>query len=66
MSIYMNYVKNLRFDERPDYAFLKGIFTNLLVSTYNEEFTFDWFLEVPILEAPNVSKYMVYHIILLY
>jgi hypothetical protein len=50
----MSYVRNLRFDERPDYNFLKGIFTNLLYQLYNEEFLFDWVLEVPIIEAPNV------------
>ena len=55
-SIYMSYVKNLRFDERPDYNFLKGLYTNLLYQTYNEEFLFDWILPVPLIEAPNVSK----------
>jgi len=53
----MNYVKALRFDERPDYIFLQNLFSNLLISTYNEPFCFDWLLEVmPRGEAPNVSK----------
>jgi hypothetical protein len=53
-SIYMSYVKNLRFDERPDYNFLKGIFTNLLYQAYLEDFMFDWILPIPVIEAPNV------------
>lgn len=56
----MSYVKNLRFDERPDYNYLKGIFTNLLSSLYTEEYLFDWVLEVPIEEAPNVYMYIIY------
>ena len=46
-TIYMKYVKSLRFDERPDYDFLKGLFTELLSSLYSEKFYYDWTLRYP-------------------
>ena len=41
-EMMLSYARNLRFDERPDYTFLKGIFTDLLFDNYFEEFVFDW------------------------
>ena len=52
----MNYVKNIRFDERPDYNFLKGLFIDLLFLTYNEKFMFDWTLPNLTDEPPNKKK----------
>ena len=52
----MNYVKNIRFDERPDYNFLKGLFIDLLFSMYNEKFLFDWTLPNQMDEPPNKRK----------
>ncbi len=46
-TIYMKYVKSLRFDERPDYDFLKGLFIELLCSLYTEKFYYDWTLRYP-------------------
>lgn len=55
-STYLNYVKALRFDERPDYTYLKNLFLNLLHNTYNEPFVFDWMIGPNMAEdAPNVS-----------
>ena len=45
---YLNYCKNLQFEERPDYEFLKGLFGRLLglvISNFNirrNELIFDW------------------------
>ena len=45
---YMNYCKNLKFEERPDYDFLKGLFVKLLglvVTNFKlqpNEIIFDW------------------------
>ena len=45
---YLNYCKNLKFEERPDYKFLKGLFGKLLglvISNFNlkrNEIIFDW------------------------
>ena len=53
MTVYMNYVKNLRFEDRPDYDFLRGLFIKTLttcVSVYNIEksnLRFDWSFENP-------------------
>ena len=45
---YLNYCKNLKFEERPDYEFLKGLFGRLLglvITNFNlrrNEIIFDW------------------------
>ena len=45
---YLNYVKNLKFEERPDYKFLKGLFGKLLglvITNFNlkkSQVIFDW------------------------
>ena len=45
---YLNYCKNLKFEERPDYEFLKGLFGKLLglvITNFNlrrNEIIFDW------------------------
>ena len=46
-SVYLKYVRNLRFDERPDYDFLKNLFIERLYSLYTEKFYFDWTLRYP-------------------
>ncbi|MCQ2815830.1 MAG: casein kinase 1 family protein [archaeon] len=53
-SIYMNYVKGLKFDERPNYDFLKGLFTDLLFSLYTPNFFYDWTLRYPD-DAKNIK-----------
>lgn len=50
----MNYCKNLKYNERPDYNFLKVLFIDLLYMHYNEKFLFDWTLPDPSMDAPNV------------
>jgi serine/threonine protein kinase len=47
-SQYMNYVRNLKFTEKPDYFFLKGIFAELLFTYYMEKFYLDWTLPKPV------------------
>ena len=50
-SIYLNYTKNLRFEDRPDYEFLRGLFVkrmNIIISTNNlakYQLNFDWSLD---------------------
>ena len=45
---YLNYCKNLKFEDRPDYEFLKGLFGRLLglvITNFNirrNELIFDW------------------------
>ena len=51
---YLNYTKNLRFEERPDYDYLRNLFVKLLgtcASLYNltrEFLRFDWCFDDPI------------------
>ena len=51
-SMYMNYIENLGFYEKPDYNYLKGLFGNLLFTFYIEKFYFDWNILSP-KEIPN-------------
>lgn len=46
-SIYLSYVQNLRFNEKPDYNYLKNLFGNLLFGSYIEKFFFDWNIAKP-------------------
>lgn len=53
-SNYMNYVRILRFNEKPDYFFLKNIFAELLFVYYIEKFYFDWKYPSPQETPPNL------------
>lgn len=49
-AYYFHYCKNLKFEDRPDYATLKCLFYDLLmqqssVNSISPEFTFDWFVD---------------------
>jgi casein kinase I family protein HRR25 len=40
---YMNYVRNLRFDEKPDYSFVRKLFRDLFIRDgYHYDYVFDW------------------------
>ena len=39
---YLTYCKNLKFEEKPDYAYLKGMFTGLKKKMKKIELVFDW------------------------
>lgn len=40
---YMTYCRNLRFDEKPDYSYLKNMFKDLFVkSGFEMDYVFDW------------------------
>ncbi|KAJ1984283.1 serine/threonine protein kinase [Dimargaris verticillata] len=42
-AIYLNYTRSLRFDDRPDYAYLKRLFRELFVREgYKYDYVFDW------------------------
>ncbi len=47
-AYYFHYCKNLKFEDRPDYATLKSLFYDLIMQEENSnmnypEFTFDWY-----------------------
>lgn len=40
---YLTYCRNLRFEDKPDYAYLKGLFKDLFVrSGYEYDYVYDW------------------------
>lgn len=42
---YISYCRNLRFDEKPDYAHLKNLFKELFIkSGFENDYMFDWVL----------------------
>ncbi|ELK30292.1 Casein kinase I isoform alpha [Myotis davidii] len=44
-TMYLNYCRGLRFEETPDYTYLKQLFRNLFRSlNYHYDFVFDWTL----------------------
>ncbi|KAJ2626612.1 serine/threonine protein kinase, partial [Coemansia sp. RSA 1694] len=42
-AVYINYARSLRFDDKPDYTYLKRLFRDLFVrSDYKYDYMFDW------------------------
>jgi casein kinase 1 len=56
-ATYMHYCRSLRFEDRPDYAFLKKMFKELMVKHHHEfDFVFDWtFVEAPKIQAAHLG-----------
>ena len=45
-AIYMNYCRKLRFDERPDYGYLKNLFKDLFQkSAFELDHKYDWVVD---------------------
>lgn len=43
MTLYMNYCRNLKFEEQPNYAYLKRLFRELYIKCgFEHDFIFDW------------------------
>lgn len=44
-SIYLNYARNLKYEEKPDYLYLKKMFKELFVRRdFNWNYMYDWCL----------------------
>lgn len=44
---YFNYVNRLKFDETPDYDYLRGLFHNLFVEhNFELDFKYDWIIKI--------------------
>lgn len=42
-AIYLNYTRSLRFDDKPDYTYLRKLFRDLFVREgYQYDYVFDW------------------------
>lgn len=45
-SIYLHYCRNLKFEEKPDYAYLRKIFKDMMHrNNYELDFNYDWVLK---------------------
>jgi hypothetical protein len=43
---YMNYCRNLKFEDRPDYSYLRKLFKDLFYKLgYEYDYVFDWMLQ---------------------
>lgn len=41
--IYLNYTRSLRFDDKPDYSYLRKLFRDLFIREgYHYDYVFDW------------------------
>lgn len=48
--IYLNYVQNLNFEEKPDYKYLRKLFRDLFQrEEFLYDFLFDWTQDTPVL-----------------
>lgn len=46
LSAYMNYIRSLRFEDKPDYGYLKRIFRELFIREgFHIDYVFDWTLK---------------------
>lgn len=51
-SIYLNYCKSLKFEDKPDYLFLRKLFKNLFKkNNFEKDFYYDWLLSDCIKES---------------
>jgi casein kinase 1 len=59
MSTYIHYCRSLRFEDRPDYGYLRRMFKELLIKEGLEyDFVFDWtFVDVVIEQLNNYKLF---------
>jgi serine/threonine protein kinase len=56
-AVYLNYCKNLRFEDRPDYTYLKRLFKDLfLKENYTHDSIFDWTSLLPSRSSESKAK----------
>ncbi|KNZ61899.1 uncharacterized protein VP01_1340g2 [Puccinia sorghi] len=55
-AIYLNYSRSLRFDDKPDYAYLRKLFRDLFVREgFTYDYVFDWSLQTRAAEESSAS-----------
>lgn len=56
-AVYLNYCKNLRFEDRPDYTYLKRLFKDLFFrENYTHDSIFDWTNMLPARNQENRKR----------
>lgn len=59
MITYINYTKNIAFEEEPNYEYLRGLFKNILDSNSKTfDFIFDWTKPEDIKRIPKQIVYI--------
>ena len=54
---YLNYCRNLRFEDKPDYSLVKNLLKDIFVRmNYEFDFTYDWSKPKEIIKASDLSK----------
>ncbi|KAI9011906.1 kinase-like domain-containing protein [Phycomyces nitens] len=49
LSIYLNYTRSLRFDDKPDYSYIRKLFRDLFLKEgFEYDFVFDWTVTKPV------------------
>src|ERR1043165_32007 len=60
-AIYLNYTRSLRFDDKPDYSYLRKLFRDLFVREgFQYDYVFDWTI------FKYVNYYLNYYLIIEY
>jgi casein kinase 1 len=53
---YMNYCRNLKFEDKPDYAYLRKLFTTVFAkNAYELDFAYDWILRKQALKKAKLE-----------
>ena len=56
-AIYLNYTRSLRFDDKPDYSYLRKIFRDLFVREgFQYDYVFDWSMQRAMDEGASSSN----------
>ena len=56
-NTYLNYCRSMKFEEKPDIAYLRKLFKDLFYRMgYDYDFVFDWMVKKPQVNPPAVKK----------
>ncbi len=59
-AIFLNYARSLRFDDKPDYSYLRKIFRDLFVREgFQYDYIFDWSIQAKAGEDPTAKRRVV-------
>ena len=59
-AIYLNYTRSLRFDDKPDYSYLRKIFRDLFVREgFQYDYVFDWTVYKYVSGDPHIYYYQI-------
>jgi len=57
--IYLNYTRSLRFDDKPDYQYLRKLFRDLFIREgYLYDYVFDWTIGKPALSSDRIKTWL--------